>query len=707
MAHPHPLIVFCGGMIRAGASWQAKIATDLLSAQGPCETWPDLAPELLEARLSQLTDSATPQVIRTASPTPTTTTLLQQKKAKALYCFRDLRDVAASAMQASGHDWAACQKLGLLPTAVADEVAWRAQPGMLVQRYELFIHDLPTAIAQIAEHLEIKITPATAANLAQQARRAAPLKPGENPATPRKQKPSSDNLAQPNPSASPGNIGRWRQDLPAAIADDITIKYSDWLIAHGYDLVTIIGEASGQDEFCYVPHCGWLAYEKGDAVLAALREGDFESAEQAFFHRVLRAGDTFIDCGAHAGLYTKLAAPLVAPNGCVHAIEPSPHSFARLQRNTAELTLGGGQLHSLALGASDGTISFVARDAGQSVYNHVATANETAEIITVKQLTLPTFLRQNNLTEITFLKIDVEGQEFAVLAAAIPLLRARAIRTLMIEFNQENLARYGASCAALRALLAEHHYELLALDQSQFRLITPDFAAQNFSTNLIATSDRSWLEQRFTQASPAALKTSTDLRQRGAAASFQRQRLLRNIGEQNVYLEQLAAERSRAQAETEIARRTTTQTAEQAQHHIDQLQGQLAQQVAAHQKNIDGLRGQLNQIAATTEQQSAYITTISAERDRIQVEAAAARRAATAAAQQAQHHIDQLRGQLTQLAATTEQQGAYLAQLTAERDRLQSALNKLAQSEKHYVQVIAEQTNYIAILKAQALPPQA
>ena len=54
--------------------------------------------------------------------------------------------------------------------------------------------------------------------------------------------------------------------------------------------------------------------------------GCFEPNETAFLASVLQPGMTFIDVGANIGLYTLLAAHLVAAEGTLVAVEPSPRT---------------------------------------------------------------------------------------------------------------------------------------------------------------------------------------------------------------------------------------------------------------------------------------------------------------------------------------------------------------------------------------------
>src|SRR5260370_1106652 len=79
---------------------------------------------------------------------------------------------------------------------------------------------------------------------------------------------------------------------------------------------------SGSDLF--VPHIGWLRYPSSDIVLLHLREGSFEFREQAFLWSFLREGDTFLDIGAHCGLFSALASHVIGQDGRVLAFEPNP-----------------------------------------------------------------------------------------------------------------------------------------------------------------------------------------------------------------------------------------------------------------------------------------------------------------------------------------------------------------------------------------------
>jgi hypothetical protein len=80
----------------------------------------------------------------------------------------------------------------------------------------------------------------------------------------------------------------------------------------------------------------------------------YEEEERAFLGRFLQAGMTFIDIGAHAGLYACLAARLVGERGRVVAFEPESLNCHLLRRSLAANGLGNVRVERLAVSDRSG-----------------------------------------------------------------------------------------------------------------------------------------------------------------------------------------------------------------------------------------------------------------------------------------------------------------------------------------------------------------
>src|SRR5258708_18307678 len=66
-----------------------------------------------------------------------------------------------------------------------------------------------------------------------------------------------------------------------------------------------------------------------------LSKGEFEPKTSALFHKLLKAGDTYVDVGAHVGYHSLLARQLIGPDGHVLAVEPQPYNANKILVNSA------------------------------------------------------------------------------------------------------------------------------------------------------------------------------------------------------------------------------------------------------------------------------------------------------------------------------------------------------------------------------------
>jgi len=724
--------LFCGGMTRCGSTLQLQIAANLLERRARVDQWPYLEPEALDARLRQEGSTKGIRLISTNVVTPTVASLLKEHRARALYCCRDIRDVALAAMHASGVEQPTSDDLRWLETFIEAEELWAASAGVLVQRHEDLVADLPKSFAQIASHLGVALSAGEADSLAAQfALRPQEVSPqvGAQSATPHLSKQLH------HAHWAPDGAECWQDKLPLEAATELTTRFRAWIERHRYPSHAQGSAPIGSEQEVFVPHAGWLAYEQGDDVLTGLQEGDFEYIEQATLVRILRPGDVFVDCGAHCGLFTKLAQGCLGQKGHVAAIEPDPQSFQRLERNTAGHGVSIVSRHRLALGDKNGTVSFAQEGIGRSAFNHVCQGDDTATI-QVAQETLPSFVQRLPSPSVTVMKMDCEGSELAILRAAAPLLAHGIPKAIMIEFNSENLRRYGGTCEELVALLAQHGYNFYSLDPAGNHLEPRNPMANEAYANYFAAQDSDWLHRRFEQAPVNVRRKAADILSRGAHVAAFKRRLYATIDEQKGYINVLEKERARLAAEAESARADVSAARIEAQHHIGSLRAQLDQTVARNESLLAPLKLQLDKLAATSQQQTAYIATLEKERDRLAAEAKTAQADAITARSESQHHIDSLkaqlddtvaryeqsiaelrpqiaqtvqryealisplRNQLDQLAATSKQQNDHIAVLEKERDRLTEREALLNSEVTHYLDVIEDQLRYIHILEA-------
>ena len=112
-----------------------------------------------------------------------------------------------------------------------------------------------------------------------------------------------------------------------------------------------------------------------------------------------------LDLGSHIGV-SVLSFTTAFPDAEIVAVEPDPHSFARLRRNTAQLDRV--RLRQLALTSHDGYAAFVPAD--QPWVSGLGAGG-----ITVEARTLESLLDELGWERVDLLKVDIEGAERDVL----------------------------------------------------------------------------------------------------------------------------------------------------------------------------------------------------------------------------------------------------------------------------------------------------
>lgn len=154
--------------------------------------------------------------------------------------------------------------------------------------------------------------------------------------------------------------------------------------------------------------------------------GIHEFEDMALLLHFLRPEDLFIDVGANVGTYSVLAT-VVSKSRCL-SIEPVPATFFKLQRNLA--INGAGSLSRtacVAIGEGEGRIRF---SADRDTMNKDVPPDYYGPAIDVNVTTLDSLL--NGDCGVMW-KVDVEGQEGAVLRGAKRSLSDPRLKVLIME----------------------------------------------------------------------------------------------------------------------------------------------------------------------------------------------------------------------------------------------------------------------------------
>ena len=160
---------------------------------------------------------------------------------------------------------------------------------------------------------------------------------------------------------------------------------------------------------------------------------------------------TIVDVGASLGLWTvQLAALAAQRGGLVHAFEPNPNNIPWLTRNLAINELSDiVTIHPIGLGEQEGEVGFASID-GDVGNGYVTDGYVTAHDDRPAPMRVP-IRRLDDLSivkPVSFIKLDVEGFEPAVLRGAASLLK-RDQPTIYGEFSAWWLAHRNEDLGSL------------------------------------------------------------------------------------------------------------------------------------------------------------------------------------------------------------------------------------------------------------------
>jgi FkbM family methyltransferase len=194
-------------------------------------------------------------------------------------------------------------------------------------------------------------------------------------------------------------------------------------------------------------------------------DGQAESLLEAFYSAWLSPGDRAVDVGAHTGRHTLPLAAVVGPQGCVFAYEPLPFAADALGRNLAERSPSPPiVLERAAVGAEPGEAELVValdRPEESGLRERARYSGETRLTrIKVAVTTLDRSVPPGS--SVRFVKIDVEGAEWAVLKGGEDLIR-RDQPAIGFEFGARVSASYGTTPEDLFDWLADRNYAVFDL----------------------------------------------------------------------------------------------------------------------------------------------------------------------------------------------------------------------------------------------------
>lgn len=179
-----------------------------------------------------------------------------------------------------------------------------------------------------------------------------------------------------------------------------------------------------------------------------------ERRERKLMRGMISPAMTVVDVGANIGIYTRMFSALTGAAGHVHAFEPAPANFEKLEATVNGLS--NVSLQHAAVGAGNGTIKlYVSNEL--NVDHRTFDSGDGRASIDVPLVRLDDYFSPGQ--RVDFIKIDVQGYELSVLQGAERILRENRDIRIFMEFWPYGLSKASVNPSELTGFLEKLNFE--------------------------------------------------------------------------------------------------------------------------------------------------------------------------------------------------------------------------------------------------------
>jgi FkbM family methyltransferase len=219
---------------------------------------------------------------------------------------------------------------------------------------------------------------------------------------------------------------------------------------------------------------GWDPADLRSPPAVLLNEGEYEATEWTVVRALGSRSRTVLDVGANIGWYSVRLAAERGDRPGIHAFEPIATTFERLAENI-RLNAFDGRIaaHDFGLSDRNDTVQFYVpqRTGTVAASERALFGGEAQTVATSRIRRLDDCTADAGITDIDFVKCDIEGGEFGFLRGAEQTLAVHR-PTILLELLRKWAGAYGYHPNDVIAWMAAREYRCAAIREGAIRPIT-------------------------------------------------------------------------------------------------------------------------------------------------------------------------------------------------------------------------------------------
>ncbi|MBI4645674.1 MAG: FkbM family methyltransferase [Bacteroidia bacterium] len=140
-----------------------------------------------------------------------------------------------------------------------------------------------------------------------------------------------------------------------------------------------------------------------------IKYGFWEKGSTYCVNKLINKNDIVFDIGANIGYFTIIFSNLVGKNGKVYAFEPTQKYFKRIKLNIIENQLENVNLFNFGFSDQEKYADIMIDNSTATLHPQIN--DQILQYEKIKLTRLTSFVKENNISQIHFIKIDIDGHE--------------------------------------------------------------------------------------------------------------------------------------------------------------------------------------------------------------------------------------------------------------------------------------------------------
>jgi FkbM family methyltransferase len=217
------------------------------------------------------------------------------------------------------------------------------------------------------------------------------------------------------------------------------------------------------------------------------QSGLTEPETQELFLTILRPGMVLLDVGAYVGQFTLISSRATSGDIRIFSFEPTPEVFRQLRRNIQANKCAHVTCIQAALSDKPGKAKFYFYPDSHDQNSLRALASSDARFAQVNVETVDSISEKYSIDRMDIIKVDVEGNELAVLkGASLSLARFRPILIIEISRHQSTYGYTGADIKAYLNGFGYNTFRVLLGARPPYEYSPNEISAESSHFNILA-----------------------------------------------------------------------------------------------------------------------------------------------------------------------------------------------------------------------------